>query len=183
MTNTPINTEQGLFAGGKDRIVRIAVRGPGNFIISPLLKQFALLAIEEGCMRLILDLRECSAVDSTFLGVLAGLAGRLKRQGQLRMDVIRLPDKLRDTLVTLGLDRMVALHASVPDDLVNLPEGTDGLQPLRPRPPPDRNATRQTMIEAHESLSELSEANAQRFKDVLIFLRQNTPGTADGDGN
>ena len=180
MADTPIHLEQGLFAGGTDKIVRIAVRGPGNFTVSPLLKQFGVLAIAEGCTRLVLDLRECSAVDSTFLGVLAGLAGRGKRQDQWRMDVIRLSEKLRDTLVTLGLDRLMALHATVPADLAGLPEGTDGLQPLRPRPPPDRNATRQTMIEAHESLSELSETNAQRFKDVLAFLRQN--GTGNGDG-
>lgn len=181
MTDTTIHMEQGLFAGGVDKIVRIAVRGPGNFTVSTLLKQFAVLAIEEGCRRLVLDLRECSSVDSTFLGVLAGLAGRLKRQNQLRMDVIRLSDKLRDTLVTLGLDRLMALHAAVPDDLACLPEGTDGLKPLRPRPPPDRNTTRQTMIEAHESLSELSEANARRFKDVLAFLRQDAARAGSGD--
>ena len=174
--------EQGLFAGGAKRVVRIAVRGPGNFALGPLLKQFAALAIEEGCRRLVLDLRECSAVDSTFLGVMAGLAGRMNRQGGSRMDVIRVSEKLRDTLSTLGLDRLMALHSSAPDDLAFLPEGTDGLQPLRPKPPPGRGETRRTMIEAHESLSELSEANARRFKDVLEFLRRDDASGAAGEG-
>ena len=98
------------------------------------------------------------------------------------MDVIRVSEKLRDTLSTLGLDRLMALHSSAPDDLAFLPEGTDGLQPLRPKPPPGRGETRLTMIEAHESLSELSEANARRFKDVLEFLRRDDASGAAGEG-
>lgn len=180
MADDKTNTEQGLFAGGSKQVVRIAVRGPGNFALGPLLKQFATLATEEGCSRLVLDLRECSAVDSTFLGVMAGLAGRMKRRDLPGIDVIRVSDKLRDTLKTLGLDRLMALHASVPEDLAFLPQGTDGLQPLRPKPPPSRGMTRQTMIQAHEALSELSEANALRFKDVLAFLRNDAPGTSNG---
>jgi len=153
-----------------DALARLA--GRGSFKMGPALKEFGVAAIEQGARRMILDLHDCQGMDSTFMGVLAGLAVRLRQRGG-ELHVIRLSPKTRQLLATLGIDQLVRayLDAETPDELRRrLPEDENGLRRLETAP--DRLRATETMIEAHETLTQVDDANRPRFKDVLAFLRE-----------
>lgn len=151
----------------------VRVHGRGSFKVSTALKEFALAAIDGPCRRLVLDMAECVGMDSTFMGVLAGLAGRLKpKNGSILM--VNLTTRTRGLLSTLGLDLVIEpyMQGSTPADLQGvLGQGAAGLTALSTGEASQR-ATTETMLEAHEDLVRLSPENLPKFKDVLTFLRE-----------
>jgi anti-anti-sigma factor len=152
----------------------IIVQGRGSFKFSTALKHFGQAAIDSGCKSIVLDMAQCIGMDSTFMGVLAGLATRI-RQNQGELVMLNLAARTRGLIATLGLDQIVSAHSpeSTPDqyrDFVHLRDG-EGLAELRPGDT-QRINTAATMLEAHENLVQLSPDNAPRFKDVVAFLRE-----------
>lgn len=162
----------------------IRVVGRGSFKISASLKEFALHALDAGCRRVVLDMTECVGMDSTFMGVLAGLAFRLRGVPEGRIVIVNLNARTRGLLATLGLDEAVETHmaGATPADLEPL-LARGG--PLTELPAEERGQaeTARTMLEAHENLVRLSPENLPKFKDVLTFLREDlkkSGGTAPG---
>ncbi|MCX7007587.1 MAG: STAS domain-containing protein, partial [Kiritimatiellaeota bacterium] len=78
MTTTSTDYLEGAAQGAQ---VWVRVTGRGNFKLGPTLKAYGLSAIQRGCRCLLVDLQPCIAMDSTFMGVLAGLAMHLKTCG------------------------------------------------------------------------------------------------------
>lgn len=145
----------------------VRVIGRGSFKGSPSLKKFAQAEIEKGCRRLVLDLKDCVGMDSTFMGVIAGLALQLKRlQGTLA--VIRLNSKNAALLETLGLSRL--LEMSVAAESRDAAGSTAATQPLAMAA--EKRETTETMLEAHETLVDVEPGNQMKFKDVLTYLRE-----------
>jgi len=146
-----------------------AVIGRGTFKLAPALKRFGLSALEEGCSRLILDMGRCGGMDSTFMGVAGGLALRYRKERKGEVVMVRLSGKNRTLLQTLGLDRSIRLE----EGEAELKDFPLSLQPIVPSGM-DRSSLTQTMLAAHQTLSEISPANREKFKDVLAFLQQDT---------
>ncbi|MBU1693346.1 MAG: STAS domain-containing protein [Verrucomicrobia bacterium] len=183
--NTPIPSGDGLHVAIQGPLAFVRVLGRGTFKISSSLKEFAVRAINSGCRRLVLDMSECVGMDSTFMGVLAGLAFRLRTVPDGRIVMVNLNQRTRGLLATLGLDEAVDPHlaGSWPEDLKPFLAG--GGKPLAALPVEERDEaeTAQTMLEAHEDLVRLSPENLPKFKDVLTFLREDlkkSGGTAPG---
>lgn len=152
----------------------IRVLGRGSFKISTSLKEFGRGALEQGCRYLALDMAECVGMDSTFMGVLAGLAMELKRRGGGRIVMVNLSIRTRGLLGTLGLDQVIEPHmtGNLPDDLKTaFGGGGPALAPVAGQEESQRT-TAETMLEAHENLVNLSPENLPKFKDVLTFLRE-----------
>jgi len=125
---------------------------------------FGLLALEQGCRRFVLDMAACVGMDSTFMGVVAGLTVRIgEHAGQLVM--VQLSDKNRALLDTLGLAELIPSDPAAPDAVLTAP-----LRKIEPLANP--HATEMTMLQAHETLVSMHPANAGRFRDVLIYLRE-----------
>lgn len=152
-----------------DAVIRVA--GRGTFKSAGALKQFGQAARDGGCRRLLFDMAACTGMDSTFMGVLAGLATRLRQAGG-EVALLELNPRTRGLVATLGLDHVVAAFepGQAPESylagagravLRSLPAGKEG-----------RQETANTMLEAHEQLVDLEPENAPRFKDVLTFLRE-----------
>lgn len=164
----------------------VRVLGRGSFKISTALKAFAVQALEAGCRQWIFDMNECVGMDSTFMGVVAGLALRLGAARKGRIVMVNMNPKTRGLLTTLGLDEVVETHlaGSLPDNLK--PYFQEGRRPLTALPTGEcsQRETAQTMLEAHENLVRLSPENLPRFKDVLTFLREDIKksGTAPVGG-
>lgn len=57
----------------------VKVNGRVSFRAGPSLKRFGVSAIERGCTQIVFDMEGCLGMDSTFMGVLAGLAFRVRR--------------------------------------------------------------------------------------------------------
>jgi anti-sigma B factor antagonist len=151
----------------------VRVLGRGSFKAGPTLKQFGVMAIEQGCRRFILDMDGCLGMDSTFMGVLAGLALRLRREDAGVVVMMNLSDKTSYLLETLGLDRLLELypagclddalkeHLSVLADVSRL-ELEEG----------DQRLTLETMLEAHQDLVEAAPENLPKFKSVIEYVGQ-----------
>ncbi len=151
----------------------IRVQGRGSFKVSSAMKEFSASAIERGCRRLVFDMADCVGMDSTFMGVLAGLAFRLKQSGG-GIAMVNLSLRTRGLLSTLGLDLVIQpfMAGATPEDLLPLLQSSGPeLASLTPLERSTR-ATAETMLEAHEDLVKLSPDNLPKFKDVLTFLRE-----------
>ena len=154
---------QAAIAGDK---IFIRVTGRGSFKISATLKQFiAGVTSKQPVSVIVLDLSECIGMDSTFMGVLAGLAGRLKQHGQT-LELINLSEKNEQLMATLGVDKVIAHYShSHGHELPTVP--AESL--------PTASATKkdlaETALQAHETLVELNEENRPRFKRVIEYLK------------
>ncbi len=150
----------------------IRVQGRASFKCSPALKAFCGAAIERGVSRIIMNMETCIGMDSTFMGVLAGVAVRLKEATGGIIQMINLSGRTRGLLATLGLDQMVEtwMPGEAPEDLAGHFR-EDQLDRLSDESP-DRREMAQTMLEAHETLVEVFPENRPKFKDVLTYLRE-----------
>jgi anti-anti-sigma regulatory factor len=151
----------------------VKVHGRGTFKISGSLKNFGLAALESGCRDLVLDMSDCVGMDSTFMGVLAGLSAEQRNRDLGRMILFNLSEKNRGLLATLGLDHVVqaSLAGAPPSDLPEAARHMDQMEAL-PVEAEKTSETAKTMLEAHENLVDVTPDNYPRFKDVLQFLRE-----------
>ncbi len=146
----------------------LRVVGRGSFKCAPAFKEFAAAALDRGARLLVLDLTACVGMDSTFMGVMAGLALRLRGVAGGRVVCVNLSPHTRGLLATLGLDLLVqtAMAGQTPPEL----------QPLLADAPRQEiggaPADSAAMLEAHENLVAASASNLPRFKDVLACLRE-----------
>jgi anti-anti-sigma factor len=144
----------------------IRVTGRGSFKVSATLKQFiAGIIAKQPVSSVVLDLSDCIGMDSTFMGVLAGLSGRLKSTGQT-LELVNLSEKNEQLLATLGVDKVIA-HFSHSHGHA-LPEGP--VQSL-PTQEASKKDLAETALKAHEELVELNEENRPRFKRVIEYLK------------
>lgn len=162
--NTDCQTVNRIEVATEDQNAFVRVIGKGSYKMGPALKDFGLLALEQGCRRFVIDMAECIGMDSTFMGVVAGLTVRIgERAGQLVM--VQLSDKNRMLLDTLGLAELIPSDPAATDPAISAP-----LQEIASLDNP--RATARTMLQAHETLVALHPANAGRFRDVLVYLRE-----------
>lgn len=143
----------------------------GSFKVSKAMKQFGLAAIEKNVNHMVVDMKDCVSMDSTFMGVLAGLAFRLKKQNNGRIHLVNLSTRTRGLIATLGLDQLVqpSMAGEMPLQFAGVLES--GLDQI-PHEETSRQETAEIMLEAHEDLVKLTPENLPRFKDVLTFLRE-----------
>jgi anti-anti-sigma factor len=141
--------------------------GKGSFQNAGLLKEAAHQLLQEGKLHFTLDLQECSGLDSTFLGVVAGLAQNLRKiQGSLR--VVHVTGRNLELFENMGLDRFIDLG---PASEVVAPDNTGEPEKVRPQAL-SKEQIQKTMLEAHETLIELDERNRVKFEDVVKYLKQ-----------
>lgn len=154
---------QAAIAGTK---IFVRVTGRGSFKVSATLKQFiADVASKQPVSLVVLDLAECIGMDSTFMGVLAGLSGRLRQSGQT-LELINLSEKNAALLATLGVDQVIAHYShSHGHEMPN-----QAATPLSTASATKKDLA-ETALAAHETLVELSEENRPRFKRVIEYLR------------
>ena len=145
------------------REVRIRVEGKGSFQCSPALKEFSRKMIEEGRREFVIDLKDCPAMDSTFMGTLAGIATRIRDAGGGDLWVVNRNERNTELLSGLGLD---ALFSEKPAP-VELNGGK--AEPLHHVA--DKDTTRAVMHEAHTICVAVNPKNAEKFKDVLETLK------------
>ncbi len=140
------------------------VVGRGSFQNAGLLKEAAGEVWGKGCRRLVVDLADCRTMDSTFLGILAGLALRSRKE-QGEVILTRVAGRNRELVEKMGLDRIMTVEeAPAPAAPENGRELVAGA--------PTKEETTQTMLEAHKNLIEADPANEQRFQDVVEFLSE-----------
>lgn len=151
-----------------DKIVFIKVTGRANFTSSVDFKALVNGLRQKGHDRFILDLSECQLMDSTFLGVLAGLGLKMNnRHNGGRDPSISLcspSPRIADLLANLGVADLFKV--------VTPPATADKLEPVAAVAGLDKKEVSRTCLEAHQTLMDINPANVPRFKDVAAFLAE-----------
>lgn len=167
----PVGKESTFFVNPYDDPVVIQVRGRASFHNSSALRDFFARLIDQGHRNFIIDFRECSAMDSTFLGITAGAALELSEtQPQGSLTLCRLSERNLELVLNLGLHRIAHVTGTKASEL-ETGLSRNRVEALEDHVP-DSNAERARMaLEAHEALIQCDESNRQKFQDVVAFLR------------
>jgi len=143
--------------------VWIRVAGRGTFQSSPALKDFARRLMDEGRRQFVVDLKDCSAMDSTFMGTLASLAIRLRDLGGGELWVVNRNERNTELLAGLGID---SLFSDKP-----LPGAHSGECPEAIHHAADKAAMREAVHDAHAACVAVDSRNEDKFKDVIEHLK------------
>jgi anti-sigma B factor antagonist len=155
-----------------DRLACVRIVGRANFTSSIEFKTLINELIEKGYSCFALDLSECALMDSTFLGVLAGLGLKLATpangaESHHGIDLLNPNPRIADLLENLGilhLFQVINGPAPVPSAAL--------ASPSAPSAAPTHEEITRNCLEAHELLMAVSPANIPKFKDVAKFLAE-----------
>ena len=135
------------------------VMGLGTMTNSVPFKQFLDGARGKGYRKFVVDLSACTGFDSTFMGILLGLA-----LGEAVVVLVNVREEHRRLLQEVGLHRLVELcpgPMALPDvATARLEEGTVKSE-----------ARIRVMLEAHEDLVRFDPRNEQKFGAFVAALR------------
>lgn len=162
----------------------IRCEGKGSFLNSPAVKAFGDERIAAGEQLLVVDLGDCSGMDSTFMGTLAGLAARISAKPGGVLQVANAGDRNRRSLEDLGLDFLLEIDPPSAAWRGRVDEIRDGL--ARPGAKPSGLGAldrAKHVLEAHETLSGLNERNEQEFKQVVRTLGEQVQSKEGGEGS
>tara|TARA_B100001123_G_C15013131_1_gene908374 strand:- start:169 stop:648 length:480 start_codon:yes stop_codon:yes gene_type:complete len=148
-----------------DGVACVRVNGPANVTLGVDFKAVVANACEQGGRVLLLDLTECVNMDSTFLGILLGMTGRLDR-----IELLNASERIRDLLDSLGVLELLHLGDGPNpfDDQLIAAERTDA----------DKRELAKASLEAHRLLMEVNPDNVPKFRDVTKFLAEEVEGGA-----
>ncbi len=155
----------------------IRCEGKGSFLQSPILKECVEQARAAGESRFVIDLEDCSGMDSTFMGYLAGLASRLSKNSG-GVEVAAAGDRNRRSLENLGLDCLLSIDPEDADWRGREEEIRDELKPFLPSASGDVRERARHVLESHQILAGTSAENAERFANVVKVLKEQV--TTDG---
>jgi len=156
-----------VFAG--EHFACIKIEGRANFTSSIDFRTLVNELLKKNYRYFVLDLSECTLMDSTFLGVLAGfgLKGSVAKPepGNIAIELLNPNERIMELLESLGV-----LH------LFKVAQGpaqseTVDSSAMTPACPTKEEVTR-ACLEAHQTLMGLNPQNAAKFKDVAAFLAE-----------
>jgi anti-sigma B factor antagonist len=98
----------------------LVVGGEVDYEVSPQVKAHMMRALKAGRRRLILDLTDVTFIDSTAIGVLAGVVDKLDETGGGSLSVVCTHEKVMQIFEITGLDSVITLHPSREDALAAL---------------------------------------------------------------
>jgi anti-sigma B factor antagonist len=145
--------------------VLVRIEGRANFQNGACLRDFITEMLRQGKQRFVIDFCHCTSMDSTFLGLLAGVALDLRKNGSPgSMALMRVGPRNLELVRNLGLHRLLTVDGG---DLPVEGEPVEGLDC------PDRSELENARLalEAHENLVAADERNRSKFQDVLVFLK------------
>jgi len=155
-----------------ENLACIKISGRANFSASLDFKALVKNLCRQGPHHFVLDLTECLLMDSTFLGVLAGMGQRfessLNGDGQNSIEIFNPSLRITDMLDNLGIAHL--FRVSRGDSLIT--KNMEHIDPDQAERTSDRKEISRTCLEAHKTLMEINPANVPKFKDVTRFLAE-----------
>ncbi len=156
----------GVLVGEKFACVRIA--GRANLTSSLDFKTLVSELRRKGYGYFVIDLSQCSLMDSTFLGVLAGFGlkmGGLQEEGRERaVELFNPNSRVTELLESLGVLHLFKLTQGS----LEMPEATE--TEVQCPSGASREELARACLEAHQTLMRINPENASKFKDVSQFL-------------
>lgn len=145
----------------------VKITGRVSFTNSAPLRDFFSHVTQAGKRRFIIDFGDCTSMDSTFLGIIAGAALDLRRADPPGSVVLcRLGARNLELVRNLGLHRLMTVDSG--DRSMDFDKSATRLET------PSGKAELENaklVLEAHENLIEADERNRNKFQDVVSFLK------------
>lgn len=155
-----------------DDPVVLKINCKASFLNSAPVKALFDQLVEHGKTRFIIDFQNCSGMDSTFLGILAGLGIKLMQGGERGSVVLsRLGERNKELIRNLGLHRILILDEG--ESAVAKAEGKP-MEAVDNRGPLSDIENARLVLQAHENLVEIDASNKTKFQDVIAFLKNQT---------
>ncbi len=139
----------------------VSVSGRANFDYAVPLRELSEKLSPGSWLQI--DLADCEAMDSTFMGVLTMLALKLRKSGSKVM-LLGADDTLQKLLRDLGVLKLF--------NLVTEKEEKSGGKNIEVASGSDMLTTARTVAEAHRALVGADSSNAEKFKSVIEFADQ-----------
>lgn len=136
----------------------LAVSGKAGYLNCRSAGEFFASAVEKGCTKVLVQLEKCTGMDSTFLGMIAGVALKLKKSGG-ELLLLNLNERNRELVENLGIARLVKISEGTID--ANLGDAL-----------PSASAPTSAILDAHQNLVDADSANLAKFEDVISFLKK-----------
>ena len=175
-----MSEDNAISACREDGFSWIRCEGKGSFLNSPMLKDWCEREIENGATCLVIDLQACKGMDSTFMGTMAGLAMRLMKLPEGRLEVADPSDRNRKSLEDLGLDVLMQID---PADAIWRELITDIRSRLVAcKSSEDKIGQGEHVLDAHKKLCEADARNTQKFGTVLDYLEAEVKTKNSGEG-
>jgi len=157
-----------------DQVVYGRVVGQGNMNNCAPFQAYCHDCQRQGYQQFVLDFSGCQGIDSTFLGLLVGIA---LGEGDQQRDVVVLNtnDYVRKILREVGVDRLVTV---CPDELALPDVPMRRLEPIE-ADPRDRASM---ILQAHVRLCEIDASNQDRFGHFIALLRSELQAISNRTG-
>jgi anti-sigma B factor antagonist len=153
-----------------NRFACVKVSGRANFTLAVDFKTLVAALVQKGCAYFVIDLAECLLMDSTFLGVLAGLGLKMNpadsESGGQAVELLNPNQRIVGLLESLGVLQLFKISQGS----FAAPESLEACshEPAHP----SREELTRASLEAHETLMAIHPANAAKFKEVARFLAE-----------
>ncbi len=147
--------------------VILLINGRASYLNCAPVSQFFEHMIKNGKREFVIDFANCTGMDSTFLGIIAGAALELRKQSpQGHLTLCRLGSRNLELVRNLGLHRILRVDAAgFPMNFED--SSVQNLTTLEQ----EEIANARTILKAHENLVAADQANLKKFQDVLTFLK------------
>ena len=166
------NNQDNLTAAHIDTAAVIRVEGRGSFKTSPPMKKFIHQIIDtHSADKILIDMADCTGMDSTFMGVVAGIACYIKSKPDVQFRLINLSEKNQKLLVTLGVDRVVDYSLSATGEETHLAAQPGEEIEIMDTSFSDKMEAAKTSLEAHATLININPENYAKFKAVVELLQ------------
>ncbi|MDA7493760.1 STAS domain-containing protein [bacterium] len=156
-----------IFTKRFESYIWIRPEGRGTFLESSIIKDLVGSSAEGGISNFIIDLEACPGMDSTFMGMLAGLGIGFRKNKKGEISIVGTTKKTRASLKELGLQYLMAIEPTDAPWLGKMDEARGNLVLLDQKSEIDREAH---VLECHEDLCTADEGNLHRFRTVLDMM-------------
>lgn len=150
--------------------VLVQVHGKANYLNCNHFREFMQSMIHAGKTKILINFTHCKGMDSTFLGILAGSAIKLSRLTPSGcLSIGQLDERNRELVTNLGLQSLLHMEEHLPGNPSN------SLTKLENREVNDATE----VLNAHQHLVEAEPSNAEKFEDVIAFLKKQIEEDSD----
>ena len=168
----PVTADHPILVGVFDGFSWIRCEGKGSFMNSPIMKSFGDERIAAGERLLVVDLSACTGMDSTFMGTLAGMAARLSAKDKGVLQIAEPGERNRRSLEDLGLDFLMEISPPAAVWRGKVEAIRSELAPYQQPGAIGQAQRTRHVLEAHQTLSGVSEKNAREFAGVVEMLEE-----------
>ena len=154
--------------------VVVKIIGKASFLNSAPVKELFDHLLEQGRNRFVIDFQKCTGMDSTFLGILAGLGINLMKNTEGGSVVLcRMGSRNLELIQNLGLHRLLTVDTGEVGDQIH---DDSKMEAVEDKGKLSQVENARLVLQAHENLVEIDESNKTKFQDVISFLKNQMEG-------